>query len=90
MQRRTIVKLARRLNDDERLDFDQAVKELEHAVETALEVIRSGERGTNDDEFVTRVLARVAEQIRRDDLDGGAAEVESRWPISTRHTGDRK
>ena len=76
LQRSTIVKLARRLNDDERLDFDQAVKELEHAVETALEVIRSGERGSNDDEFVTRVLARVAELIRRDDLDGGAAEVD--------------
>ncbi|HEX2151317.1 MAG TPA: hypothetical protein VHG31_04885, partial [Stellaceae bacterium] len=76
LQRSTIVKLARRLNDDERLDFDQAVKELEHAVEVALDVINRGERGTNDGEFVNRVLARVAELIRRDDLDGGAAEVD--------------
>src|SRR5689334_22675078 len=35
-----------------------------------------GERGTNDDELVNRVFARVAELIRGDDLGCGAAEVD--------------
>ena len=75
LQRRTVVMLAQRLKPAERLDFEQALTELEYAVEMALDVIRRGERGSNDDAFVNAVLARVAEHIRRDDLDGAAAEV---------------
>src|SRR4051794_39214318 len=76
LQRRTIITLAQRLKPAERLDFEQAVTELERAVEVALDVIRRGERGTNEDAFVNAVLARVAERVRSDDLDGGAAEVD--------------
>ena len=72
LQRRTIITLAQRLKPAERLDFEQAVTELERAVEVALDVIARGERGTNDDAFVNTVLARVAERVRSDDLDGGA------------------
>ena len=78
--------LAQRLKPAERLDFEQAVTELERAVEVALDVIARGERGTNDDAFVNTVLARVAERVRSDDLDGGAqaidaalAEIEARY-----------
>ena len=77
LQRRTIITLAQRLKPAERLDFEQAVTELEHAVEVALDVIARGERGTNDDAFVNTVLARVAERVRSDDLDGGAQAIDA-------------
>src|SRR5271157_825502 len=77
LQRRTIITLANRLKPNERLDFDQAITELERAVEVALDVIVRGERGTSDDAFVNVVLARVAERIRSDDLDGGANAIDA-------------
>ena len=77
LQRRTIITLAQRLKPAERLDFEQAVTELERAVEVALDVIARGERGTNDDAFVNAVLARVAERVRSDDLDGGAQAIDA-------------
>ena len=77
LQRRTIITLAQRLKPAERLDFEQAVTELERAVEVALDVIAKGERGTNDDAFVNTVLARVAERVRSDDLDGGAQAIDA-------------
>jgi tetratricopeptide (TPR) repeat protein len=75
LQRRTIINLAHRLKP-EVLDFEQAIMELERAVEVALDVIATGERGTNDDAFVNSVLARVAEKVRNDDLDGGAGAID--------------
>ena len=77
LQRRTIITLAQRLKPAERLDFEQAVTELERAVEVALDVIARGERGTNDDAFVNAVLARVAERVQSDDLDGGAQAIDA-------------
>src|SRR5262249_43049112 len=74
-QRRTIVSLAIRLKPDV-LDFEQAVTELERAVEVALEVIAKGERGTNEESFVNTVLAQVAEKVRDDDLEGGASAID--------------
>src|SRR5262245_54040222 len=76
LQQRTIIMLAQRLKPDERLSFDQALTELERAVEVALEVIAQGARGTNDDALVGTVLARVAERIKANDLDGGARSVD--------------
>ncbi len=76
LQESTIIDLARRLNK-EALDFNQAAKELERAVEVALDVIARGERGTNDDAFVNSVLERVADLVRRDDLDGGAQTIDA-------------
>ena len=58
------------------LDFDQAVVELERAVDVALDVIARGERGTNYDAFVDLVLAKVAEKTRLGDFDGGAQAVD--------------
>jgi len=75
LQRRTIISLAHRLKSDV-LDFEQAVTELERAVEVALDVIARGEQGTNDDAFVNTVLARVAERVRNDDFDGGAGAID--------------
>ena len=70
LQRGVIIRLARNLKRDVS-DFDQAVVELEHAVEIALDVIARGERGTNEDAFVNTVLAQVAEKVRSEDFDGG-------------------
>ena len=76
LERETIIKIARRLRPDEMLDFDQAVVELERAVDVALDVIARGERGTNYDTFVDLVLAIVAEKTRFGDFDGGAQAVD--------------
>jgi len=75
LQRRTVVLLAQRLKPNERLDFEQALTELERAVEIALDVLARGGRSASDDALVNAVLARVAEKIRRDDLDGGASAI---------------
>ena len=76
LERETIIKIARRLRPDEMLDFDQAVVELERAVDVALDVIARGERGTNYDAFVDLVLSKVAEKTRLGDFDGGAQAVD--------------
>src|SRR3954447_27023901 len=56
LQRRTVVMLAQRLKPAERMHFEQAITELERAVEIAIEVIQRGARGTNEDAFVNVVL----------------------------------
>jgi hypothetical protein len=76
LQRRVIITLATRLRPEERLDFDQAVAELERAVETALDVIKRGQQGTDEDDFVNTVLAKVADRTKNDDLDGAAQELD--------------
>ena len=76
LELQTILKLARRLKPDEALDLDQAVTELSRAVDVALDVIARGERGTNQDDFVNAVLARVAKKTRIGDLDGGASTID--------------
>ena len=75
LQRRTIISLARGLNRDVS-DFDQAVVELERAVEIALDVIVRGDQATNTDEFVAKVLREIAEKTKREDFDGGAHAVD--------------
>jgi len=72
----TIITLARRMKPNEALSFEQAIAELERAVEVALDVVARGEGGSNDDAFVGKVLARVAERIRANDLDGGVRAVD--------------
>jgi ribosomal protein S7 len=85
LQRRTIFSLAHRLKPDVP-DFEQAVTELERAVEVVLDVIGRGERGANDDAIVNEVMARVAEKVRNDDLDGGASSIdEALAELDVRH-----
>ena len=76
LERQTIITLAQRLKPEDTLDFDQAIRELERAVEVALDVIARGERGTSEDDFVNVVLAQVAERTRNDDLDGAAQALD--------------
>jgi len=77
LDRDTIIKLAQRLKPDEILDFDQAVRELENAVTIALDAIARGGRGSNEGEFIDKVLARVADLTRQAQFDEGAAAVDS-------------
>ena len=86
-----MVMLAQRLKPAERLDFEQAITELEHAVEIALDVIARGERGGNEDAFVNAVLAEVAEKTRNNDLDGGAQAIaEALAEIDRREAAQRE
>jgi hypothetical protein len=75
LQEHTIISLAHRLNPAV-LGFERAITELKRAVDVALDLIARGERGTNDDAFVNAVLARVAEQVRNDDFDGGSDAID--------------
>ena len=76
IEQQTIIKLAQRMKPDEVLDFEQAIAELKHAVTIALDVIARGEPGANQDDFLDRVLARVAATIRVGDLDDGASAID--------------
>ena len=76
LERQAMLRIARRLKPDEVLDFDQAVVEVEHAVDVALEVIARGERRGNLDEFVEAVLRRLAETTRAGEFDRGSREVD--------------
>ncbi|MGA8380776.1 MAG: hypothetical protein WB710_06580, partial [Stellaceae bacterium] len=76
VERQAIIAMARRLKPDEALSFDQALIELERAVEIAVGVIARGERGTNFDRFVDDVLARVAEKTRLGQFDSAAQAVD--------------
>jgi hypothetical protein len=89
LQRRTIISLAHRLQPDV-LDFEQAIAELERAVEVALDVIARGERGANDDAFVNAVLARGSpRRSAAMTLTGVPAPSTRRSPNSKRSTSDR-
>ena len=72
LERETIIKLAQRLKPEETLDFERALKELEIAVTVAIDVIAKGARGSNEGEFIDRVLARVADLTRQGQFDEGA------------------
>jgi tetratricopeptide (TPR) repeat protein len=77
IDRQTVIALARRLRPEESLDFDQALRELEHAVEVAREVLATGEHATSQDAFIDRVLLCVAEQTREGQLDVSADELDA-------------
>ncbi len=76
LDRSTIVSLAQRLRPEETLDFDQAMRELERAVAIACDIIARGQRGTNHDEFVNAVLARVAADTQAGKFDAGARAID--------------
>ncbi len=69
--------LALRLKPDEALDTEQAVKELENAVEIAREVIARGERKTNQDKFIEEISKKVGEATARGEIDLAAKTVET-------------
>ncbi len=77
LERGTILALARRLKPQEVLDFDQAARELENAVNIALDAIARGERGSNVGDFIDAVLRRVAEQTKIGAIDQSLREIDA-------------
>jgi tetratricopeptide (TPR) repeat protein len=77
IERRMIVELAQRLKPHEvLLYFDQAVKELSAAADTAVENVDMAARGSNLGDFVDAVLARIAAKTRAGDIEGAAREAD--------------
>lgn len=77
LERRAILAIAGKLKPDEVLDFDRAIREIENAVDVALDVIRRNERGSNLDAFVNEVLARVSRQMQAGHLDASSCEIDT-------------
>jgi tetratricopeptide (TPR) repeat protein len=77
IDRQTVIPLAQRLRLEESLDFEQALRELENAVDVAREVLVTGEHAATQDAFIDQVLQRVAEQTREGRLDVGAEELDA-------------
>ena len=76
IQMKAVIELAQRITEDVQ-DFDQALIELTRAVEIAIKVAEEGARGSNADDFVDHVLARVAEISASGDYEAATAEVET-------------
>ena len=90
LERRAIIALAGRLRPEGVLDFDQAIVELERLVRVAIDVAARGDRGTNFDNFVDRVLARVAAKTRAGDFDGAARDVDQALVEFERQEAERR
>jgi tetratricopeptide (TPR) repeat protein len=90
VERRTILELARRLKPDEVLDFDQAVVEVRAAVETAVENMEKGARGSNLGDLVDAVLAGIAAKTRDGDIDGAAREADQGFAEWERAEAERQ
>ena len=73
---KTIIELARRLKPEEALDIDQALKELNAAVEIAADVMKKGGQIGNYDDIVNSVRARIAAKTAAGDLEGAAREAD--------------
>jgi hypothetical protein len=81
---RAMLELARQLKPHEELTLDQAVVEVSAAVKRAIDVIRKGKRGSNLDDIVDMVRARIAEKTGAGDLDGAAREADrgvAEWSV---------
>ena len=76
MERQAMLRLAARIRPDEGLNFEQALAEVEHAVEIALTVIARGERPGNLDDFVEAIRARLSETTRAGEYDQGSRAVD--------------
>ena len=75
---RFIFSLAARLNPETAGNLEQAQREIEAAVDIALDIQRRGlSPGSNEDAFITQVLAEVARRNQEGSLDAGAAAVDA-------------
>jgi tetratricopeptide (TPR) repeat protein len=75
---RFIFSLAARLNPEIAGNLEQAQREIEAVVDTALDIQRRGlSPGSNEDAFITQVLAEVARRNQEGSLDAGAAAVDA-------------
>jgi hypothetical protein len=76
-----IASLAARLKPTQKLDFAQAVVEVSHAVDIAIDVAKEGS-GDSNDQLVNETLKRIAEKTKANDPAGATREAEegfARW-----------
>src|SRR5262249_30822947 len=90
IERQTVLALAQRLKPDEVIDFDQAVRELTAAVDTAIAVSQQGARSTNLGDLVDTVLARIAEKTRAGKFDDAAHEADRGFVEWERSEAERR
>jgi len=86
----TVLELARRLKPNEELALDQAIVEVSATVEIAIDVVKKGQRGSNLDDLVNAVLARIAEKTRAGDFDGAARDADSGFAEWERAEAERR
>lgn len=76
VESKTIIELARRLKPEEALDIDQALKELDAAVQVAADVMKKGGQIGNFDDIVSSVRVNIAKKTAAGDLDGARREAD--------------
>jgi hypothetical protein len=64
----------------QKLDFDQAVVEVSHAVDIAINVAKEGLSGSRD-QLVDEVLKRIAEKTKANDPAGATREAEEGFAL---------
>lgn len=93
MSEEVVLLFARRMYEAEgregSIDLEQAVKEVERAVEIAIETIRQG-HAPGGDEFIRKVLQKVAEQTKKGAIDDASAEVDQALADLEAAEGERR
>jgi hypothetical protein len=89
LERAFIVSLAARMKPTEKLDFDQAVNEVAHAVDIAIKVVTEGSSGSSD-QLVDEVLKRVAQKTKANDPAGATREAEDGFARWEKQEGERR
>src|SRR5262249_37672653 len=75
IESQVIVSLAARLRPGEKLDLAQAVVEVSHAVDVAVNLVKQGASGSSD-QLVDEVLKRIAERTKANDAAGATRAAE--------------
>ena len=83
LERAFIVSLAARMKPTQKLDFNQAVAEVSHAVDIAVQVVAEGSSGSSD-QLVDEVLKRIAERTKANDPAGATREAEEGFAAGRR------
>jgi hypothetical protein len=84
-----IVSLAARLKPTQELDFAQAVVEVSHAVDIAMNVVAEGSSGSSD-QVVDEVLKRIAERTKANDPVGATREAEDGFAFWEKQEAERR
>jgi tetratricopeptide (TPR) repeat protein len=84
-----IVSLAARLKPSQKLDFAQAVVEVSHAVDIAMNVVVEGSSGSSD-QLVDEVLKRIAAKTKANDPAGATREAEDGFARWEKQEADRR
>jgi tetratricopeptide (TPR) repeat protein len=90
LERRMIIALARRLKPNAIMNMDQAIGELEDAIEIALRVIERGKQEGAHEDFLNDIFARMADYTKSGELDKAAIEIDEALARLDREDGKRQ